>query len=292
MSGSRLWALQEARVLGGSSCRCSAEQGTRPPRRWSSGQLVAGSAPPPATSLTSAWFQTGFPTRPRGPRGVQALVPGVRPLSARTSDVTWPSSCWSPEVAVHTEVPDQEKQFSEPGAEVAGWQGGSPTSPGRGPPASYSLASAVTSASSRGSCSHSGPGLAGLRPNSVWRPGPGVCCCGTEATRPWQLKLLLCAPSPSRNRFLNTKNVYFISAATSAHPAHSPISHALITSLPQIVSRPRAGSVPLLFFLFFFFGRPQQVEFPGQGSDPSRSCDPRCSCSNAGSLTHPCWARD
>ena len=28
------------------------------------------------------------------------------------------------------------------------------------------------------------------------------------------------------------------------------------------------------------------MEFPGQGSDPSHSCDLCCSCSNAGSLTH------
>ena len=28
------------------------------------------------------------------------------------------------------------------------------------------------------------------------------------------------------------------------------------------------------------------MEFPGQGSDPICSCDPRCSCGNAGSLAH------
>ena len=31
---------------------------------------------------------------------------------------------------------------------------------------------------------------------------------------------------------------------------------------------------------------PQHMEFLGQESDPSQSCDPDCSCRNAGFLTH------
>ena len=42
-------------------------------------------------------------------------------------------------------------------------------------------------------------------------------------------------------------------------------------------------------FPFLFFGFPKHVEFLGQGSDSSHSCDLSRSCSNAGSLTH--WVR-
>ena len=42
-----------------------------------------------------------------------------------------------------------------------------------------------------------------------------------------------------------------------------------------------------LFFSFFFFlAALQYMEFPGQGSDPSHSCDLHHTCSNTGSLTH------
>ena len=40
----------------------------------------------------------------------------------------------------------------------------------------------------------------------------------------------------------------------------------------------------LFFFFFFFLTTPQHMEFPGQGSDLSCSCN--LSCSTAGSLTH------
>ena len=40
------------------------------------------------------------------------------------------------------------------------------------------------------------------------------------------------------------------------------------------------------FFFFFFFFWPWHMEFLGQGSDLSHSCDLCHSCSNAGSLTH------
>ena len=39
-------------------------------------------------------------------------------------------------------------------------------------------------------------------------------------------------------------------------------------------------------YLPFFSAAPWQTEFPGQGSDPSYSCDLYCSCGNARSLTH------
>lgn len=39
---------------------------------------------------------------------------------------------------------------------------------------------------------------------------------------------------------------------------------------------------PVLFsgciLLFSFLTTPQHMDFPGQGSDPSHGCDPRCSC--------------
>ena len=38
--------------------------------------------------------------------------------------------------------------------------------------------------------------------------------------------------------------------------------------------------------LYFLFWLPQDMELPGQGSDPSHSCDLHCNCGNAGSLTH------
>ena len=41
-----------------------------------------------------------------------------------------------------------------------------------------------------------------------------------------------------------------------------------------------------LFFFFSFLATPWHMEFPGQGSDLSHSCDLCHSCSNAGSLTH------
>ena len=40
------------------------------------------------------------------------------------------------------------------------------------------------------------------------------------------------------------------------------------------------------FFFFFFLADLQHMEFPGQGSDLSYSCNLCCSCGNAGSLTH------
>ena len=42
----------------------------------------------------------------------------------------------------------------------------------------------------------------------------------------------------------------------------------------------------LFIYLRFFFGHPRRMEFPGQGSDLSCSCDLCHSCSNMGSLTY------
>ena len=42
----------------------------------------------------------------------------------------------------------------------------------------------------------------------------------------------------------------------------------------------------LFFFSFPFLAAPWHVELPGQGSDPSRSCDLCCTCGNTGSLSH------
>ena len=47
------------------------------------------------------------------------------------------------------------------------------------------------------------------------------------------------------------------------------------------------SSIHLEIFSFFFSGpHLQHMEFLGQGSDPSQTCDPHCSCFNTGSLTH------
>ena len=51
--------------------------------------------------------------------------------------------------------------------------------------------------------------------------------------------------------------------------------------------RENDGNGTILFFFFFLLlAIPWHMEFPGQGSDPSHSCNLSCSCSNATSLTH------
>ena len=50
-----------------------------------------------------------------------------------------------------------------------------------------------------------------------------------------------------------------------------------------------------LFFFFYpfsFLAAPWHMEFPGQGSEPSHSCDPYCSYNNARSFNPLCQARD
>ena len=42
-------------------------------------------------------------------------------------------------------------------------------------------------------------------------------------------------------------------------------------------------------YLWVFLATPLHMEFSGQGSDPSLSCDLCCNCGNTGSLTH--WVR-
>ena len=48
----------------------------------------------------------------------------------------------------------------------------------------------------------------------------------------------------------------------------------------------------MLYDLFFFLAAPQHMEFLGQGSDLSHSCNLRHSYSNTGSLNLVCQARD
>lgn len=45
----------------------------------------------------------------------------------------------------------------------------------------------------------------------------------------------------------------------------------------------------ILFFFSSFLAAPRHMEFPGQGSDSSRRCDPCLRHSNAGSSTHCTW---
>ena len=66
--------------------------------------------------------------------------------------------------------------------------------------------------------------------------------------------------------------------ANQSHGGHTQASKS-----PILATSDR----PLSFFFFFFFlAAPWHMEFLGQGSDLSHSCDLSCSCSNAGSLTH------
>ena len=61
-------------------------------------------------------------------------------------------------------------------------------------------------------------------------------------------------------------------------PSWQPV---LLVELSSVVS-----CVFLFCFSFSFLTTPQHMEFPGQGSDPSRGCNLSHSCSNTGSLTH------
>ena len=56
----------------------------------------------------------------------------------------------------------------------------------------------------------------------------------------------------------------------------------LVRLKPHIGKPP---NIPLFSFFFSFW----HMEFLGQGSDPSRGCDLRCSCSNARSFNPLCW---
>ena len=48
----------------------------------------------------------------------------------------------------------------------------------------------------------------------------------------------------------------------------------------------------LFCFCFSFSAALRHMEFPGQGSDPSYSCNLRHSCGHAGSFNPLCWAGD
>ena len=48
----------------------------------------------------------------------------------------------------------------------------------------------------------------------------------------------------------------------------------------------------ILFFFFSFLATPWHMEFPGQGSDPSHSCNLYCCCNNARSFNPLCRAGD
>ena len=48
---------------------------------------------------------------------------------------------------------------------------------------------------------------------------------------------------------------------------------------------------PRRYLSFSFLAAPRHMEFPGQGSDPSRCCDLSCRCGNARAFDPLCWAR-
>ena len=77
-------------------------------------------------------------------------------------------------------------------------------------------------------------------------------------------------------------------------PPRVCIFNCLITStLAPIQFIVQSAARMIFLFLFSFLAAPQHVEFPGQGSDPSRSCDLPCSsCSKAGSFHPPRQAGD
>ena len=53
---------------------------------------------------------------------------------------------------------------------------------------------------------------------------------------------------------------------------------------PPLISPMPVGFLMFFFYSFSFFGHPQHMEFPGQGSDPSCSCNLYHSCGSAGSF--------
>ena len=101
-----------------------------------------------------------------------------------------------------------------------------------------------------------------------------------------------CDPSycSDNARFLmrgTTREHFFYIIITFIHPE---IPYKIISSLKEVWSFPSF----LSFFLSFFLAAlpPRHVEVPGQGSDLSRSCKLRCSCSSAGSFKPLCRVGD
>ena len=67
-------------------------------------------------------------------------------------------------------------------------------------------------------------------------------------------------------------------------------SNFLILQTRRLRSKDVCGhSLLQIFGIFFSLAALQHMEFPGQGSDPSHSCDLSHSCGNNGPLTH--WAQ-
>ena len=60
----------------------------------------------------------------------------------------------------------------------------------------------------------------------------------------------------------------------------------MFTAPIEILILKSQNSILFFFFLFSFLTTPLHVEFPGQGSDLRYSCNPSCSCGNAGSSIH------
>ena len=66
------------------------------------------------------------------------------------------------------------------------------------------------------------------------------------------------------------------------------VSNLLILILYLLKRQVKVGLSLSLFLSFFppFLAAQWHMEFPGQGSDLSRSCHQNCSCGNVRSLTH------
>ena len=80
-------------------------------------------------------------------------------------------------------------------------------------------------------------------------------------------------------------------------PAQGSGLECLTGRAPQLTCPPLISFQPLFkrcllppHYLFFLFGSPWHMEFLGQGSDLCCSCNPRCSCGNAGFPNPLCQA--
>ena len=110
--------------------------------------------------------------------------------------------------------------------------------------------------------------------------------CGLSSTKakglcPSQLNSSICSKCPFVLFFLPEQ--HFLSC-----PGQNPLP---MPGPPEVCKRTAAGQPKrcgffCLFVFFSFLAFLRHMEFPGQGSDPSHSCDLSCSCSITGCLTH------
>ena len=79
---------------------------------------------------------------------------------------------------------------------------------------------------------------------------------------------------------------YFIKIIDETQNVLSQICNFRIKSFRAISIFSQLAHAMVYIFFFSFLATSWHMEFPGQGSDPSHSCNLRHSCGNTGSLTH------